>query len=131
MLRRIVNRLREERGLALLESLVAVAILGLTAAAYLGGLGTVFRAGSVTDVNSTAASLATSQLERIRDTAYSYNATAYSAAEIPGTADYAGYAVNITAAALNSPDDGVQRLTVNVTRHGETVYTMTSYKVDR
>ena len=118
MLRRVIRRLREERGLVLLESLVALAILALTATAYLGGLGTVFQAGSVSDVRSTAQSLAASQLEQLRDTTYSYDATTYAAAVIPGTADYAGYSVNITAAALNSPDDGVQRLTVSVTRHG-------------
>jgi type II secretory pathway pseudopilin PulG len=131
MLRRIRRKLREERGMALLEALVALAILGLTAVAFLGGLGTVFRAGGISDVRSTAESLATSQLEQIRDTGYSYNATAYDAAALPDATDYAGYAVNITAVALNSPDDGVQRLTVNITRHGETVYTMTHYKVDR
>ncbi len=131
MLRRVIRRLREERGLVLLESLVALAILALTATAYLGGLGTVFQAGSVSDVRSTAQSLAASQLEQLRDTTYSYDATTYAAAVIPGTADYAGYAVNITAAALNSPDDGVQRLTVTVTRQGETVYTVVHYKVDR
>ena len=130
-MRRIIKQLREDRGLVLLESLVALAILALTAAAYLGGLSTVFRAGSVSDVRSTGESLAVSQLEQLRDTAYSYNATAYNAAAVPGAADYTGYAVNITAAALNSPDDGVQRLTVNVTRYGETVYTTTYYKVDR
>ena len=129
--RRMLRKFNEQRGLVLLESLVALVILGLTAAAFMGGLSTVFRAGGVSDELSTAESLAASQLERLRDTAYSYNATAYAAAAIPAAAGDEGYTVNITAAALNSPDDGVQRLTVSIARQGETVYTVTHYKVDR
>ncbi len=130
MLRRIIRRFNEQRGLVLLESLIALVILGLTAAAFMGGLSTVFRAGGVSDERSTVESLAASQLEQLRDTAYSYNAT-YAAAAIPDAAADEGYSVNITAAALNAPDDGVQRLTVTIARHGETVYTVGHFKVDR
>jgi prepilin-type N-terminal cleavage/methylation domain-containing protein len=129
--RRIGRRLGEQRGLVLLESLVALVILGLTASAFLGGLGTVFRAGGVSDERSTAESLAASQLEQLRDTAYDYDATAYTPTTIPAAAGNEGYTVNITATPLNSPDDGVQRLTVDIQRHGETVYTVTHFKVDR
>jgi type II secretory pathway pseudopilin PulG len=129
--RRIIRRLKEERGLVLLESLVALAILGLTAAAFMGGLGTVFRAGAISDERSTAESLAASQLEQLRDTAYEYDAAAYTAALVPVSVGNEGYTVNITATAINSPDDGVQRLIVTVARHGETVYTVTHFKVDR
>ena len=42
-----------------------------------------------------------------------------------------GYSINVTASALNNPDDGIQEITATISRDGENLLTVTGYKVDR
>ncbi len=118
-----------ESGVTLLETVVALAILGIIAVTFLGGLVTTSKSAFITDERATAESLAQSQMEQVISA--SYNATGYSPASIPTDKDYIDYSANITAESLDTPDEGIQKITVTVKRSGEQVFTLESYKVDR
>ena len=120
-----------ESGISLLETMIALAILGIIAVTFLNGLVITSKAAFTIDEQATAESLARSQMEWTQNTDYTDNATGYSPASIPGSKDYINYSANITAEPLNNPDDGIQKITVTVSRSGEQVITLETYKVDR
>ncbi|MDO8577705.1 MAG: type II secretion system protein, partial [Dehalococcoidales bacterium] len=107
-----------ESGLTLLESLVALGILATIAVVFLGGIFGTTKAAVVADAQTTAESLAQSQMEWVQNSTYAVNATGYTPSTLPQIADYANYSVGILAAALHSPDDGIQKITVTVSRDG-------------
>ena len=119
-----------EVGVALIETLVALAILGIVAAVFLSGLATTAKANFIVDEQATAKSLARSQMEYVKSASYVYEATQYTAAPVPSAEDYADYSVSINAEPLNNPDDGIQKITVTVKHHDKEVITLESYKVD-
>ena len=120
-----------ESGMAFLETLVALALLGIIAIVFLSGLATTIKANVIADERTTAESLARSQMEWAKQTNYIYDTAGYSPAAIPADEDYAGYAAIITAEPLHSPDEGIQKITVTVTRNEEEILILESYKVDR
>ncbi len=120
-----------ESGASLIETLVALAVLGTIAVTFLAGLVVTSEAAFIVDERATAESLARSQMEWAQNASYTSNATQYSSAPIPGGQDYADYSANITAEPLNNPDDGIQKITVVVSHSGEPVITLETYKVKR
>lgn len=120
-----------ESGVTLLETIVALAILGTIAVTFLSGLATTSRAAFTADEQATAESLAQSQMEWVKNAGYSYNATVYSPAPVSSSKDYINYSVTIAAGSLNTPDDGIQKITVTVKRFSEGVIKLEGYKVDR
>ncbi len=120
-----------ESGVTLLETVVALAILGTIAVTFLSGLVITTKAAFTTDERATAESLAQSQMEWAQNADYVYSATEYSPAPIPSSKDYIDYAATIAAEPLDSPDAGIQKITVTVNRSGEGVITLESHKVDR
>lgn len=131
-LTKIIRRLAQcEAGETLIATLVALAIISMTGAVFLNGLATSSKATIVADKLSTAESLARTQMEFVRSASYIYGATTYTAASIPDIDDYVSYSVGIAAQALHNPDDGIQKITVTVSRNSNQVLTVTDYKVDR
>ena len=122
---------RGESGIALLETLVALAILGIISVAFLSGLTTTSQAAIISDRRATAESLALSQMESVKQAAYVYAAIQYTPTQIPDDVSYTGFSAAIVAEAIESPDDGVQKITVTITRFGEDIYVLQGYKVDR
>ena len=120
-----------EAGISLMETLVALAILGIIAAGFLSGLSTTAKSSLIVDERATAESLARSQIEYAKTVGYVYEATEYTAAPIPSGENYSNYSVSISAEPLNNPDDGIQKITVTVTHYDEEVITLEGYKVDR
>ena len=120
-----------ESGVSLMETAVALLILGTIAVAFLSGLVTTSKAAFTTDERATAESLAQSQMECVQNATYVFEATEYSAAPIPSGSDYTNYSANITAEPLHTPDDGIQKITVTVTRSAEEAITLEGYKVFR
>ena len=122
---------RGESGVAFLETLVALAVLGVVSVAFLSGLATTSRAGALADRMVAAESLAQSQMELVKRADYVPGATSYTPAPIPGDESYLGFSAEVSAEPLNSPDDGVQKITVTIRRSGADVYLLQGYKVDR
>ncbi|MBA7620637.1 hypothetical protein ES703_27990 [subsurface metagenome] len=122
---------RRESGITLIETVVALAIMGTIAVTFLSGLATTYKAAFIVDEQATAESLARSQMEWAQNIDYVYSVTQYSSASIPSGRDYINYSATITAEPLHNPDDGIQKITVTVKRFDETVTRLQSYKVDR
>ena len=122
---------RRESGLTLLETLVALAILGTIVVIFLGGIIGTTKAASVADEQTTAESLAQSQMEWAQNVTYIASPTQYTPSPIPGGKDYLSYSANITATPVNATDNGIQKVTVTIRRSGKLIYTLEDYKVDR
>jgi prepilin-type N-terminal cleavage/methylation domain-containing protein len=115
---------RKQRGFSLIEVLIALALLGLIAIAYLGGLSVASKAMIISDERTTAESLARSQMEYVKNQDYSDNEWSYkvdtSSRSTPGGApswwdddnppllssDYAGYSVTVQAEDFDADNDG-------------------------
>ena len=119
-------RWRSERGVALVEALVAVAILASALVVFLGGLSTGSLATAQSDRLSTAHELARSQLEATK--AAAYNAPPYT---YPSVAAPATYGVSAEASSISGTDADIELITVQVTKDGATVFTLEGYKVNR
>ena len=119
-----------EKGTALLETLVALALLGIIAVAFLGGIGTATKATVVADEQATAESLARSEIEYLKDCAYQYFTTEYPVD--PTLSIPSGWSMlNPTVEALREPDDGIQKVTITVQKNGVTKLSVVMYKSDR
>lgn len=118
-----IKIIKSEKGFSLLETIVALALLGIISVSFLSGLATTSSARTTADERAGAKILAESYMEEIRKAEYapSYNLT------IPD--EYAGYSVDLTVE--NERNNDIQRLTVTVRHHGHDVLTLESYKVHR
>jgi len=119
-----------EKGFSLLETIVAIALLGLVAVAFLGGLGTSTKATMTTGDRAIAETLARSELEYVRNCTYQYDTDEYDInpmLDIPESWSMTPPVVE----PLHATDDGLQKVTVSVERNGKTVLSLFTYKVDR
>ena len=123
--------LRGQKGVSLVETLVAMAILAAIGVTFLSGLATTSRAVALVDEQATAESIAWSQMETVKHANYVSEAATYAASPIPADKDYLNYSVAITAQPLHSPDDGIQKIKVTISRSGAGIVTVEGYKVDR
>jgi len=132
--------MEREKGFSLIEVIIAIALLGIIAVAFLGALGTGSKAIFIADERATAESLARSQMEYVKNQPYADNYTA----SIPPDYVDAGYSANITAEDFDTDgdgdidvdDEGIQKITITVEHHGKPIitsgnYTLEDYKVDR
>jgi len=124
--------------MTLVETLVALAIFGLVAGVFLGGLYVSSKSVMVSQERVAAESLAKSQMEYIKSQDYdddAHNPPQYDKLNDEDIPD--GYDVVITAARLNPKndgtdnDDGLQSITITVTHNGDGVFTLVDYKVNR
>lgn len=128
-----------ERGLTLIETLMALAILGIIAVAFLSGLATTSKATFIVDERATAENLARSQMEYAKSQSYINYAN-------PDHGNYGliatptGYSVHITVVPIDpdsgqplpsGQDKGIQKITVTVKHGSKSVLTVEDYKVDR
>lgn len=140
-------------GFTLIEVLVALALFGIIAVAFAGGLGTASRAALTGDIRTNAESLARSEMEYVKNHDYSAAPWSYEVTcsgstciseECPSwwssdrslPEEYAGYTVQVEAGALDDPYNGgtledIQKITVLVSHEGEEVITLEGYKVNR
>ena len=115
----------KEKGLVLIEAIVALALIGLIAAGFLGAVGTSYKSTNLAVGMTTAESLARSQMEYIKQQEYiSGNFTGkYKPVDHP-----AYYSINWTAVELA---EGKQEITITVDHNGETALVLEGYKVNR
>ncbi len=126
MKRRINRPFRGQRGIGLVETLVAVAILGTAVVAFATGLSAGSIAVGEHDDEAIAQGLAQSQLEYTKSCIYSPGATTY-----PLMAAPEGFGVSVGVSAVPDTDDDIQKITVTVNRGGEEIMQVQDYKVNR
>lgn len=115
--------MRNEKGFTLIGVVIAIALVGVIAVAFLGGLSNASKALFTTDTHSTGNNLAESQLEYVKKLPYS---ATYSPAPIPS--EYNGYSVTIDVTPLE--DGNIQKITVTVSHQDKPgVITLEGYKV--
>ncbi|MBA7685660.1 hypothetical protein ES703_94085 [subsurface metagenome] len=110
---------------------MALAILGLIAAAFLGSLATTAQATFIADERATAESLARSQMEYVKTLEYvEYvdGATEYPSALIPSWLLDEDYSVTINVEPLYDADD-IQKITVTVEHNDNQVFILEGYKI--
>ncbi len=113
----------------LLEILVALAVLGAAGVAFISALGTVSKATAIADERALAESLVRSQLEYVVNHVYQAVPTTYPAD--PALTIPAGWTITSTAALVHVTDDGIQKVTVQVTHLDKAVLSVETYKVNR
>ncbi len=128
--------MKRERGFTLIEVLISLAVMGVIAVAFLGGLTTASKGLSITDERQTGQNLAETQMEFIRQQGYNSELPPQyqklPAGEIP-----AGYDIEIEAIRLDpdgdglGDDDNAQLIRINITHGSKDVLTLEDYKVRR
>jgi len=142
------NLVRNQRGTGFIEVLIALAILGIVAVVFLGGLGISLKTVFISDESSTALALAQSQMEYVKSQEYSgvdgwaYTLTTSSHSYSPDpqwpedpsplSSDYGGYCAEVKAEEI---DTDIRKITISVYHNenctGDIVFTLEDYKVRR
>jgi len=148
-----------ERGISLIESLVALVIISIIAVAILSALATSARANLVADRQTTAQSIARSHMEYIKNQEYSSNSWAYTVSTserstswqpswwdidnpplLPGI--YDRYSIQASASNFDvdndstievpGDDEGIRKIVIYVYFQGEpdAIITLEGYKVN-
>ena len=133
--------LRRQQGIGLIETVVALALLGLIGVAFLNGLTTTSRAVMISQEKVAAESLAKSQVEHIKSQAYisvfrydpSDNATYYWKIDISDDLVSRGYDIEINApeivTAAGRAGFELQSITIKVKLYESVKLTTTFYRV--
>jgi len=121
----MIKQLRKQKGFTLIEVIIAMALLGVIAIAFLGALATASNAIILADERTNAESLARSQMEYVKNQDYSENVWYYEVSDTSRTvldgapswwddgnppllsSDYAGYSVKVKAEDFDADEDGV------------------------
>jgi Tfp pilus assembly protein PilV len=120
------RRVREQRGLGLVETLVAVAILGTSVVAFAVALSAGSIAVGEHDGEVVAQGLAQNQMEYTKSYTYNQGATTYPPIDVPE-----GYGISVAVSAVPNTDTDIQKITVIISRGGEAVLQLEDYKVNR
>ena len=137
---------RSQKGMTLIEVLIAIAILGIIAVPFLTALSTSSRALIIADERTTAESLVRSEIEYVRSQDYcnaswSYNVTSTVSTPLSGLLCWSveshalpdnckDYSLTVNASPIDDDDVGIQNITVTVERDGEVVLTTSTYNTE-
>ena len=122
-----LKRLQGEKGISLLETIVAVVIMSIIGLGFLSALATTSSARATNEERTAAKILAEAVLEYIKTDNYS---TEYTPPQSLFD-DFPGYTIPIPVSAENERNGNIQRIAITVTHHGHEVLTLETYKVDR
>jgi Tfp pilus assembly protein PilV len=125
MLKHTSRIYKSQRGIGLVETLIAVAILGTANVAFV----TALSAGAISTGEHgqevIAQRLAQNQIESIKNQVFNIAGT-YTPITAPS-----GYAIIIVKDAVPGADTDIQKITVTILRDGAGVFTVSDYKVNR
>lgn len=115
---------RKDTGISLVESAVALALVGVIGVGFLAALGTSSNSRAIADEQVASRLLAESVMENIKQAefaaSYTVNATLLE--------EYSGYAATANVTSLGT---GIQKITVTVNHRNRDVHVLEGYKVDR
>ncbi len=133
---KIVTAAGEQSGVMLIDTVVALALLGIFGVVFLSAISTsTITMASIEDkVNVDNLVRAQMEYTKSANISLSYNYQALDQLD-PGN-PYAitvpnGYSIGVAAAALHNPDDGIQEITVTIYRNGNSELVTKGYKVNR
>ena len=115
-----------QRGLGLVETLIAVAILGTAMVAFTGALSAGSLAAGSQNIDVVAQSLAQSQLEYTKSYEYDSGASTYPTISVPE-----GYGISVDVSSVPGTDADIQKITVTITRDSQNLLVVEDYKVNR
>jgi type II secretory pathway pseudopilin PulG len=115
--------MKSEKGISLLETLAAVAILSIIAVAFLSALATTSTARATNEERTSAKILAESIIENIKNDDYSLEYMPSVPPEFPG------YSASVIAS--SERNGSIQKITVTISHKNHEVLTLEGYKVDR
>jgi len=119
---------QDQRGLGLVESLVAVAILGIAVVSFVMALSTGTVAVREGNQQVVAQSLVRTQLEYVKGYPYDPEATTYPKVDTPE-----GYTISVEVGSIPEADGNtdIQKITVTISLGDENILTVEDYKVNR
>lgn len=118
--------LKDEKGLSLVESIVAMAIVGVVVVAFAVAMSSGVIAVRENDQEVAVQSLARTQLEYIKGYPYVPEATTY-----PSVNTTDNYSISVAVTAVPDTDANIQKVTANISRDGHLLLTVEDYKVNR
>ena len=125
-LRQVKVWLQDERGLGVVESLAAVAILAAAVIAFVVALSTGSIAVREVDQEVITQSLVRTQLEYIKGYPYVPGATTYPKVDTPE-----GYTISVKVSSIPDTNIDIQKITVTILQEGADILTIDDYKVNR
>jgi len=125
--KRYLMTIGKQKGFGLVESLIAVAILGSTVFMLLGSLSTGSLSVGILYEETISENIGRMQMEYTKSLAFHSAPYVYQpVTEIPDD-----YSVTATASSITGRDTNIQKITVEVYRNGERTHTLEGYKVNR
>lgn len=132
----------DQKGQTLIEVIIAMAILGIVVSGLLTAMHITYKTTDDVNDRTIAESLARSQLEYIKTCAYDdvHNPPEYGLdpdIDLSATPYSDNFQVDITAVRLDpsqngtDDDEGIQEVMVTVRAHGDAIFTVVEYKVNR
>ena len=122
--------MKNQKGFALIETIVALAILGTIGIAVLSGLATSSKATIINEKRATAESLVRSEIEYVKSIAYQTSATQYPVD--PSLTIPSGWSVpSPSVQPAHATDDGLQKVTISASHNGSPVLSLIVYKANR
>ena len=125
-LARMRLRVRDERGLSLIEALVAISVTAVAVVAIVTALSSGAIAVGEGESEAVAQRLARTQLEYVKGSSYDAVGASYSTLDTPE-----GYALSFDVDTVPDTDNDIQKITVTVSQDGEDILEVEDYKVNR
>jgi type II secretory pathway pseudopilin PulG len=125
MLKFIRKICRSQKGISLVETLVAVAILGTAVVAFTAALSTGALSTNIHGQEVICQRLAQNQVESIKNQAFNVSG-AYTTVTVPS-----GYTITLAKSAVPGANTNIQKISITVLLNGVSAFSVAAYKVNR
>ena len=123
---KIWTRLQSQSGMSLVETVVAIGILGIAITTFVTGLSTGSISVREMERQAITQRLARTQLEYVKSYAFEPGTATYPVVSTPE-----GYTVSVNVTAVTGGDTRIQKITVVVQMEGDDLLSIEDYKVNR